>query len=72
MEKIFLAWGKVEIKSWTHKIDGLTQRRPDNAIGGALFAEEGTRLRDAQACARQKPFEGDPSHGITLLVGSLP
>lgn len=22
---IFLAWGKVEIKTWTHKIDGLTE-----------------------------------------------
>ena len=22
---IFLAWGKVEIKVWTHKIDGLTE-----------------------------------------------
>lgn len=22
---IFLAWGKVEIKIWTHKIDGLTE-----------------------------------------------
>ena len=22
---IYLAWGKVEVKSWTHKIDGLTE-----------------------------------------------
>ena len=22
---IFLSWGKVEIKTWTHKVDGLTQ-----------------------------------------------
>ena len=22
---IYLAWGKVEIKTWTHKIDGLTE-----------------------------------------------
>ncbi len=22
---IFLTWGKVEIKTWTHKIDGLTE-----------------------------------------------
>ncbi len=22
---IFLAWGKVDVKTWTHKIDGLTE-----------------------------------------------
>jgi 4a-hydroxytetrahydrobiopterin dehydratase len=22
---LFLAWGKVEVKTWTHKIDGLTE-----------------------------------------------
>jgi len=22
---IFLAWGKVQVKIWTHKIDGLTE-----------------------------------------------
>ena len=23
--EIYLTWGKVEIKTWTHKIDGLTE-----------------------------------------------
>jgi 4a-hydroxytetrahydrobiopterin dehydratase len=40
---IFLAWGKVEITTWTHKIDGLTE---SDFILGAKIDQLATAITD--------------------------
>ncbi len=54
---IYLAWGKVEITTWTHKINGLTE---NDFILAAKIDQLATAFADGKVQDSQKLTQADP------------
>jgi 4a-hydroxytetrahydrobiopterin dehydratase len=69
---IFLAWGKVEVKIWTHKINGLTESDFIFAakcdVARASMREAWSVSREVLDCLRTFHASRDPLHVLFLKI----